>query len=105
MIELNSKQRKLLEKYASELSPVVIVGGAGVTEGLEKMVDKQLDAHELIKISFNDFKDEKIELTRSLAETCRAVVVRVIGNKAILYRTAKENDRRRFERQLMKLGK
>ena len=105
MMEFNSKQRKFLEKIAAELSPVVIIGGAGLTEGVEKMTDAQLESHELIKISFNDFKDEKVELTNSLAESCNATVVRIIGNKAILYRTAKENERRRFERQLMKLAK
>ena len=105
MIELKSKQRKLLENEASTLSPVVIIGAAGLTEGVEKMTDAQLESHELIKVSFNDYKDEKVELTRSLAEKCRATVVRIIGNKAILYRTAKENERRRFERQLMKLAK
>ena len=54
MIELNSKERKTLEKAAHDLQPVVIVGGAGVTEGLVKMVDSSLAVHELIKVKFNE---------------------------------------------------
>ena len=48
MIELTSKQRKNLEKLAHDLQPVVIVGGAGVTDGVISMVDNSLAAHELI---------------------------------------------------------
>ena len=59
MIELNSKQRKFLEKEAHGLSPVVIIGGGGISEGLIEMVNNSLFHHELIKIKFNDYKDEK----------------------------------------------
>ena len=76
MIELTSKQRKELEKAAHDLQPVVIVGGAGVTEGVTKMVDDSLAAHELIKIKFNEYKDEKVELTNKLCEETDATLVR-----------------------------
>ena len=38
MEELNSKQRKILEKYANNLNPVVIIGGNGVTESVTEKV-------------------------------------------------------------------
>ena len=68
MIELNSKQRKILEKAAHDLQPVVIVGGAGMTEGVIQMADKALADHELIKVKFNEYKEEKQELTTELSE-------------------------------------
>ena len=43
MIEFTSKQRKALEKIAHDLQPVVIVGGAGVTEGVVDMIDNSLN--------------------------------------------------------------
>lgn len=92
MIELTSKQRKLFEKAAHDLQPVVIVGGAGVTEGVTKMVDDSLKAHELIKIKFNEYKDEKVELTNKLCEDCDATLIRIIGNVAILFRENPEKD-------------
>lgn len=85
-MNLTSKQRKYLEKLAHDLSPVVIVGGAGVTEGVTSMVDASLTSHELIKIKFNEYKDEKQELTTSLCEQTNADLVRIIGNVAILFR-------------------
>jgi len=95
MIELNSKQRKILEKLAHDLQPVVIVGGAGVTEGVFNMVETSLANHELLKIKFNEYKDEKTELTTQICEKTDASLVRIIGNVAILYRPAeKEADRK-----------
>ncbi len=94
MTEINSRQRRFLEKAAHNLAPVVIIGGAGVTEGVISMADKSLASHELIKIKFNEFKDEKQELTEKIREACGAVTVRIIGNVAILFRQAeKEEDR------------
>ncbi|MBQ9494183.1 MAG: YhbY family RNA-binding protein [Treponema sp.] len=100
MIELSSKQRKVLEKHAQRLQSVVIVGQGGVTEAVEKMTDSVLAAHELVKISFNEFKEQKRELAATLAEKCQATLVRVIGNKAILYRPAKNAGERKYEKLL-----
>ena len=92
MIELTSKQRKEFEKAAHDLQPVVIVGGAGVTDGLVKMVNDSLSAHELIKIKFNDYKDEKVELTDRICMETEATLIRIIGNVAILFRENPEKD-------------
>ena len=97
MIELTSKQRKNLEKLAHDLQPVVIVGGAGVTDGVISMVDKSLAAHELIKVKFNEYKDEKNELTEELCLKTDATLVRIIGNVAILFRPAPKEEDRKFK--------
>ena len=97
MIELSSKQRKYLEKEAHDLQPVVIVGGAGLTEGVISMADKSLASHELIKIKFNEYKDEVKELTAQLCEKTDATLVRIIGFTAILYREAEEPEDRKFK--------
>ena len=97
MIELTSKQRKNLEKLAHDLQPVVIVGGAGVTEGLIQMADNSLTAHELIKIKFNEYKDEVKELTAEICEKCDATLVRIIGFTAILFREAEEEEDRKIK--------
>lgn len=96
-MELNSKQRKILEKAAHDLQPVVIVGGAGVTDGVIQMVDNSLASHELLKVKFNEYKDEKVELTNQMCEKCNATLVRIIGNIAILYREAEDPADRKFK--------
>jgi len=97
MVQLNSKQRKSLEKAAHDLQPVVIVGGAGVTEGVVQMVENSLAAHELIKVKFNDFKDEKVELTNEICNQLDATLVRLIGNVAILFKQAEDPADRQYE--------
>ncbi|MDD5930616.1 MAG: YhbY family RNA-binding protein [Spirochaetales bacterium] len=96
MIELNSKQRKFLEKEAHDIQPVVIVGGAGVTDGVVSMVENSLAAHELIKIKFNEFKDEIRELVNELSQKTDASLVRIIGFTAILYRPAEQEEKRKY---------
>ena len=105
MIELTSKQRKNLEKLAHDLQPVVIVGGAGVTDGVVSMVENSLAAHELIKVKFNEFKNEKRELSNEIKQKTDSTMVRLIGNVLILYRPAKEANDRKFEKDLNKLEK
>lgn len=94
MIELTSKDRKFLEKKAHNLDPVVIIGQNGVTESLQEKVNSSLISHELIKVKFNEYKDEKKELTQEICSVCDANLVRIIGNVAILFKQAeKEEDR------------
>ena len=97
MIELNSKQRKILEKAAHDLQPVVIVGEAGLTDGVVQMTADSLAAHELIKVKFNEYKDEKQELTTQLCARTDATLVRIIGNVAILYKEAEKEEDRKFK--------
>lgn len=103
-MDINSKQRKLLEKHANTIEPVVIVGGAGVTDGVTEKVQQSLASHELIKIKFNEFKDEKHELTAGIVEATGAVLVRIIGNVAILYKAAEKKETRKYEKELNKLA-
>ena len=96
MVSLTSKQRKVLEKAAHHLEPVVIVGQDGVSDGVRDMCALQLAKHELIKIKFIAFKEEKRNLSEALASSCDATLVRVIGNVAILYRENEDAEKRQF---------
>ena len=99
-MELTSKQRKVLEKAAHSLEPVVIVGQNGVTESLVDMTKEQLKQHELIKVKFNEFKDEKQSLSLQLAQDCDATLVRIIGNIAIMYRESEDEEKQQFVKAL-----
>ena len=96
MIKLTSKQRRTLEKFAHDLRPVVIVGGSRITDGVIQMVASSLASHELIKVKFNEYKDEKAKLAREIEEQCDATLIRIIGNVAIFYKEAKNKKDRKY---------
>ena len=104
-MDINAKQRKFLEKNAQPLSALVQIGGAGVTENQIAQISRLLGEHELIKVKFNEFKDEKRELGAEIAKKTNSTLVRLIGNVLILYRPAKETNERKFEKELNKLAK
>lgn len=94
MIEITSKQRKILEKQAHDMRPVVIIGQQGVTDSLLKMVSDSLKAHELIKVKFNEYKDDKREYSEDIAKRTDSVLIRVIGNVAIFYKENEDPEKR-----------
>ena len=94
MTPLTSAQKKYLRSKAHHLKPLVIVGKQGVTDTLIRSVDTNLDAHELLKIRFNDHKDEKKKLTQEIVERTESNLAGLIGHVAIVYRPHKDPEKR-----------
>ncbi len=84
---INSKQRAKLLKYSVDIPDVVDVGIAGVTPLIVKNTKDYLSAHELAKVKVQkgcDLTPDKV--AEILSSECKCEVVRVIGNKIILYK-------------------
>lgn len=97
MPPLTQAQRQFLRKAAHDLSPIVHIGKNGLSDNLFSSTELALDAHELIKVKFNDFKDEKREVAQELADRVRAELIYVIGNTAILYRQQPDAEKRKID--------
>ncbi|MCR5045650.1 MAG: YhbY family RNA-binding protein [Treponema sp.] len=95
MFYMTSSQRKILSSAASNLNPLVIIGQNGLTDGVVQKIAKVIDDHELIKVKFNEFKEEKKDLTNELCSKTGAELVRIIGNIAILYKESSDPDKRK----------
>jgi RNA-binding protein len=95
MIPLTTNQKKKLKSLAHHLKPVVFIGHNGITDGVIEATDKALAAHELIKVKFIDFKDEKKSIIQNLAENTSSMCVNIIGNIAILFRQNEDIRKRR----------
>lgn len=91
---LSAPQRKQLRSLAHHLDPAVLVGKHGVTDTLVKSVDTALDAHELIKVRFNEHKREKKLLTAEIVERTGCELAGIIGHVAILYRQNEDPEKR-----------
>lgn len=87
---MNSKQRAYLRGLANGLNAIIIIGKAGVTPELVKMVDEALAVRELVKVGMLDNADLTVaDASRMLSERTRSHLVQVIGRKIILYKRAK----------------
>jgi len=51
MTALSEKQKKHLRRLAHPLSPIVMLGNAGLTAGVVQEMDRALSDHELVKVS------------------------------------------------------
>jgi len=91
MKPLTEKQKRHLKALAHPLNPVIIVGGAGVTEALLKELDSTLEHHELIKVRVNAIdREARDQLIDALCEGSQSLLVQRIGHIAVLYRPAKK---------------
>ena len=85
-LTLTPADRRRLRGKGQLLQPVLKVGKDGVTDGLLASVETEIAHHELIKIKFVNFKEEKHELVESIANRTNSALVQVVGHVALLYR-------------------
>ncbi len=91
---MNSRTRNYLRSQAHDLRPVVMVGKAGVNESVVTALDEALTHHELVKVKFQDFKDEVRQKSEELAASTKSEVVAIIGFNAVFFRQdSKDPDR------------
>ena len=86
-MELSEKQKKHLRRLAHPLNPIVMLGNAGLTDGVVNELDRALSDHELVKVSarVGDRHTRDAALTTLGARTSSALVQR-IGNVGVFYR-------------------
>ena len=96
MSELTSAQRKYLRKVGHHLDPVVIIGKQGVTDMLVRAVTQALEPNELVKVRFNEFKDEKKTLIEEIERRTGSHVAGTIGHVALFYKQNPDEDKRKI---------
>lgn len=90
-MELTTKQKQYLKGLAHHLSPVVILGGNGLTEGVLAEIDNALIHHELIKVKITgaDRETKQLIINAIIRET-QSATVQIIGHILVLYRESEE---------------
>jgi RNA-binding protein len=83
---LSNAEKRELKARAQRLEPMVKVGHAGVSEAFLRSLDTALTQHELVKIKFTDFKEEKHDLAPQIAEKTGSNLVARVGNVAVYFR-------------------
>jgi RNA-binding protein len=85
---LNTKAKQQLKAKAHKLKPVVMIGNNGLTDAVNKEIDRALHDHELIKIRIlsND-RDLRRQIFNEICQVNQAELVQVIGSIGVIYRS------------------
>ncbi len=86
METLTNPEIRKLKARAQHLEPMFKVGKAGLSEGFVKSVAEGLSIHELVKVKFVEFKEDKKTLSPLLAEKTSSQLIMRVGNVAVYYR-------------------
>jgi len=88
---LDPAARRALRARAHRLHPVVMVGGAGLTDTVLNEIDRALSAHELIKIRMlGEARDARKAAMERICLALDAAPVQVIGKILIVFRPKPE---------------
>ncbi|MBF1233892.1 MAG: ribosome assembly RNA-binding protein YhbY [Haemophilus sp.] len=91
MTILSTKQKQFLKGLAHHLSPVVMLGGNGLTEGVLAEIDNAVNHHELIKVKIAgaDRETKQLIIDAIVRET-QSSNIQTIGHILVLYRPSEE---------------
>ena len=86
MVPLTNAQVRDLKAQAQRLKATVKVGKEGLSPQFLAALNEVLQHHELVKVKFDEFKEQKKALAPQLAEKSGSHLVTRVGNVVVLYR-------------------
>ena len=86
MVSLTNAQIRVLKAQAQRLKATLKVGKEGLSPQFLAALDDALKYRELVKVKFDDFKEQKKELAPQLAEKSGSHLVTRVGNVVVLHR-------------------
>ena len=92
MTPLTNAQLRELKARAQRLKATLKLGKAGLSPEFLAALEQELQRHELVKVKFDAFKEQKKELSPQLAEKTASHLVMRVGNVVVLFRPRPEGD-------------
>ena len=87
---LSEKQKKHLRRLAHPMNPIVMLGNAGLTDGVVNELERALTDHELVKVAARvGDRDARDAALTTLATRTTSEIVQRIGNVGVFYRRSK----------------
>lgn len=91
MISLSKREVRDLKAQAQRLKATLKVGKQGLSPEFLAALDEALKHHALLKVKFDEFKEQRKELAPQLAEKTGSHLIMMVGHVVVLYR-AKETE-------------
>lgn len=86
-MSLNSQQRQQKKILAHKLKPVVLIGSQGLTEAVEREIERALRDHELIKIRLHEADKQQCRaVIQQICENHQAELIQIVGKVGTIYR-------------------
>lgn len=82
---------------AQRMDASLKVGKQGLSEPFLKSLDEELARHELVKVKFAEFKEQKKELAPQLAGRTHSRLVMQVGNVVVLFRRNPEEAKQKIK--------
>ena len=86
MVSLTNAQIRVLKAQAQRLKATLKIGREGLSPQFLAALDDTLNHLELVKVKFDEFKEQKKELAPQLAEKSGSHLVTRVGNVIVLFR-------------------
>jgi RNA-binding protein len=86
MLPLTNAQVRDLKAQAQRLKATLKIGKEGLSPQFLAALDEVLKHQQLVKVKFDEFKEQKKELALQLAEKSGSHLVTRVGNVVVLYR-------------------
>ncbi len=90
MQPLTNPELRKLKARAQRLEPMFKIGKAGLSDGFVNSLSNAFSSHDLIKVKFTEFKEEKDKLAPELAEKTASQLIMRVGNVAVYFRPKPE---------------
>ena len=94
MVPLANAQIRKLKAQAQRLKATLKIGKEGLSPQFLAALDLELDRHQVVKVKFDEFKDQKKQLAPQLAERSSSHLVTRVGNVVVLYRPKPEEEKK-----------
>jgi RNA-binding protein len=72
------------------------MGHAGLSDGFIKTVNEALELHELVKVKFDDHKEQKKQLAKDIVAKTNSHLVMQVGHVVVLFREQPDAAKRKI---------
>jgi RNA-binding protein len=86
MVPLTNAETRALKARAQRLKATLKIGKEGLSPQFIAALDDELKHHELVKVKFDNFKEQKKELAPQVAEKTGSHLVTRVGNVVVVFR-------------------
>jgi RNA-binding protein len=92
MEPLNNATIRELKAQAQRMKATLKIGKEGIGPQFLAALDEVLKHQQLVKVKFDEFKEQKKELTPQLAQKSGSHLITRVGNVVVLYRPKPNHD-------------